>query len=127
MDITTHYEKIVSNFARWKSAEAERASEVGEMREEIGSVIELTGLNKKAFAFVRMLDKQEQDKRDDILRSLMPLLAMMDTHWNGNRTPDMFVEPVEPIETPRKPTADLSPEIRAESDDFDRHLAEVAG
>lgn len=152
MELTVHYEKIVSNMARWKSGEKDRASDAGEMREEIGSLIELTGLNKKAFSFVRMLDKQEPEKREDILRSLTPLLDMMETHWNGNKTPDMFEageEPVEPA-APGKPSYDPDAdfdeigvvpasdediayvaeadagEIAEEAVAFEDHLAEVA-
>lgn len=121
MDLQTYYEKIVTNMARWKSDEKNRASDAGDMREEIGNLLDLTGLNKKAFAFVRMLDKQEPDKREDILRSLKPLLEMMDTHWNGNKTPDMFdenepVEPAAPGKPSYDPDADLS-EIGVLSDD----------
>ena len=90
MDIATHTDKIIGVMRRVGSNEAERASGAGEDREEIGSLLELTGLHKRAFAFVRMLDKQEPDKRDDILRSLHPLLNMMDGHWNSQKTPDMF-------------------------------------
>lgn len=144
MDITVHYEKIVTNMARWKSGEKERASDAGDMRQEIGKLLDLTGLNKKAFAFVRMLDKQEPEKREDILRSLRPLLEMMDTHWNGNKTPDMFdadaVEPAAPGKPSYDPDADLSEigvgpqhepapmddEIADEADAFERQLAEVS-
>lgn len=146
MELTVHYEKIVSNMARWKSGEKDRASEAGEMREEIGRLIELTGLNKKAFSFVRMLDKQEPEKREDILRSLTPLLDMMETHWNGNKTPDMFEageEPVEPA-APGKPsydpdadfdeigvvqasdTEEPDSEIAEEADAFEAQLAQVS-
>jgi len=131
MQIDVHYEKIVNNLARWKSGEKDRASDAGEMREEIGSMLELTGLNKKAFSFVRMLDKQEPDKREDILRSLTPLLAMMDTHWNGNKTPDMFeapeaVDPVEEGEALPKPSYEPDPDLQSDMDDFEANLAQVA-
>ena len=141
-EFTHHHDKIMSKFAKWKSQEAERASDVGEQREEIGALLELTGINKKAFAFVRSLDKLEADKRSDVLRSLTPMLDMFDRHWNGNATPDMLDLP--------KPTyaADLDlsddapepedddvddgfdedgdPEIQEEADDFDDALARAA-
>lgn len=134
MELSVHYDKIVNSFAAWKSGERDRASDAGEMRAEIGQLLELTGLNKKAVSFVRALDKLEQDKRDAVLRSLHPLLDLMDRAWNGNRTPDMFDEqdPVEPAtDAPRKPSykADLDvggdPDIAAEADDFSKHLADV--
>ncbi len=137
MDLDVHYDKIVSSFSDWKSQERSRASEAGEMREEIGQFLELTGLNKKAVSFVRALDKLEADKRDDVLRSLTPLLEVMDRAWNGNRTPDMFEQPA--VETasdaPRKPSYEqdftveddpVDPEIAAEDEAFESHLAEVA-
>ena len=143
-EFTHHHDKIMSKFAKWKSQEATRASDVGEQREEIGALLELTGINKKAFAFVRSLDKLEADKRSDVLRSLTPMLDMFDRHWNGNATPDMLDKPLP------KPTyaADLDlsddapepeddnvddgfdedgdPEIQEEADDFDDALARAA-
>ena len=79
-----------------RSAREERASDAGEDREEIGSLIEFTGLHKKAVSFVRMLHKQEDDKRADILRSLHPFWEMMEAYWDGQKTPDMFADAVEP-------------------------------
>lgn len=140
MELTVHRDKIINSFARWKQGEADRASDAGEMREEIGKVIDLTGLNKKAFSFVRMLDKQAPDKRADILRSLEPLLKLMQPHWDGSNTPDMFtdnddaVDPVED-EAPRsasyQPDEELFPaagdaEIAEEADEFEKALSEAA-
>lgn len=129
MDLNVHYEKIVSNFAAWRDAERQRASDAGETRAEIGKLLELTGLNKKAVSFVRALDKMEEEKRDDVLRSLTSLLDLMDRAWNGNKTPDMFDDDqpaVEPAsEGPRKPSYQPDPDFAGEVDDFDRHLAEV--
>ena len=58
MELAIHQNKIINTFDRIGSREKERASDAGEDREEIGSLIELTGLNKKAVAFARMLHKQ---------------------------------------------------------------------
>ena len=90
MELSVHHDKIVNTIEALKSNERNRASEAGEDREEIGNFLELTGLNKKAFSFVRSIDKLEADKRDDVLRSLHPLLDLMDKRWNGQNTPDMF-------------------------------------
>lgn len=133
MDITAHHDKIIGTFDRIGSREKTRASEAGEDREEIGSMIELTGLNKKAVSFTRALHKMEADKRADVLRSLKPLLEMMEGHWDGQKTPDMFdptadaVEPAEVPAPPRKPSYEPDPDLQEEADDFDKHLAEVAG
>lgn len=139
MDIATHTDKIIGVMRRVGSNEAERASGAGEDREEIGSLLELTGLHKRAFAFVRMLDKQEPDKRDDILRSLHPLLEMMDGHWNGQRTPDMFeTASTQAGEAQNEPDPDdeetdeeveddeTDPELAADDAEFEAHLAEVS-
>jgi len=138
MELTVHRDKILRVMGGIKEREAGRSSEAGEDREEIGSLLELTGINKKAFSFIRALDKMAQDKRDDVLRSLDPLLEMMDRHWNGNATPDMFEatedEPVEAAALPAPSyAADFDPgeddtpsDLDAEQDAFDKHLAEVA-
>lgn len=90
MELHVHEDKITGLMGRLKGREAGRASEAGEDREAIGSMLELTGLNKKAFSFVRALDKLDDDKRDDVLRSLTPLLELMQPHWDGQSTPDML-------------------------------------
>lgn len=90
MELSVHHDKIVNTIEALKSNERNRSSEAGEDREAIGHLLELTGLNKKAFSFVRSIDKLESDKRDDVLRSLHPLLDLMDKRWNGQNTPDMF-------------------------------------
>lgn len=90
MELQAHEDKITGLMGRLKGREAGRASEAGEDREAIGSMLELTGLNKKAFSFVRALDKLDDEKRDDVLRSLTPLLDLMRPHWDGQSTPDML-------------------------------------
>ena len=133
MEISVHQDKIIGTFNRIGARERERASDAGEDREEIGSLIEFTGLHKKAVSFVRMLHKQEDDKRADILRSLHPLLEMMEAYWDGQKTPDMFADAVEPAgEEPIDEPADDNGEpgdedLQAEADDLDAHLAEVSG
>lgn len=130
-DITIHQDKIINTMARLKSREAERASDTGEDRETIGAMLDLTGLNKVAFSFVRRLDKLEGDKRDDVLRSLHPLLDLMDGHWNGNRTPDMFDGSVDPEDEPfdddpEDDEGEFDDEIADEANAFEAHLAQVA-
>lgn len=129
MELAIHQNKIINTFDRIGSREKERASDAGEDREEIGSLIELTGLNKKAVAFARMLHKQEPDKREDILRSLRPLLDLMEAHWQGQSTPDMFGDAVEHDEPPAF-DRDVAysgddEELSEATDDFLNHLAEV--
>lgn len=107
MELAVHQEKILNTIATINSNERGRASDAGEDREEIGSLLELTGLNKKAFSFVRALDKMEAEKRDDVIRSLTPLMDLMEKKWNGQTTADMFDDAPEPVS----------------GDDFEAHLA----
>lgn len=90
MELSTYFDKITGLMGRVKGREANRASEAGEDREEIGSMLELTGLNRRAFSFVRSLDKMQPEKRDDVLRSFDSLRDMLDPHWDGQSTPDML-------------------------------------
>lgn len=117
MDLAVHQNKIINTFDKIGSREKERASDAGEDREEIGAMLELTGLHKKAVSFCRMLHKQEPDKRDDILRSLHPLLGLMEAHWGGQSTPDMFRDADKDED---------EDDLQGDADDFEAHLAEVA-
>lgn len=112
MDLSIHQDKILTTMADIKSNERSRASEAGDDREKIGNLLELTGLNKKALSFVRSIDKMEPDKREDVLRSLHPLLDLLDKSWNGQNTADMFEGSAEPS--------------RPAADDFDNTLAAAA-
>lgn len=140
-----HDDKLLKKIAQWKGEDASRASEVGEQRAEIKDFLELTGWNKTALAWMRKLDKLDEDKRDDILRSFDDLRGTLDKHWNGQSTPDMFATAeaaAEEAEAP-EPLADGEtidddddapdpdddedgdPEIAAEADDFEAHLAQI--
>lgn len=90
MELAVHQAKIVGLMRRVKANEADRASDAGSDRKEIGQLLELTGLHKKAFSVIRSLDKMTDEKRSDCLRSLNALLELMDPVWNGQKTPDMF-------------------------------------
>lgn len=118
MELAVHQNKILNAMSRFKSQEAERASDAGEMREEIGSLLKLTGLNKKAFSFVRAIDKMPEEKRDDVLRSLTPLLEMMDKHWNGQSTPDML-DAADEAPEPEPVSADDLEQFTPDDDDTD--------
>lgn len=85
-----HTEKLHRKLNEWKGQDQSRASEVGEQRADIKEFLELTGWNKTALAFVRKLDKLDEDKRNDILRSLHDLLEEMRPVWDENGTGDMF-------------------------------------
>jgi hypothetical protein len=129
MELAVHQNKIINTFDKIGSREKERASDAGEDREEIGKLLDLTNLNKKAVSFCRMLHKQEPDKRADIIRSLKPLLDLMEKHWDGQNTPDMFTgradEPAEPEGQPESTYEGSNAEIAAEDAAFEAHLANV--
>ena len=137
MDLSIHQDKILTTMADIKSNERSRASEAGDDREEIGNLLELTGLNKKALSFVRSIDKMEPDKREDVLRSLHPLLNMMDGHWNSQKTPDMFetastqagesqADPDDDETDDEVEDGETDPELAADDAEFESHLAEVS-
>jgi hypothetical protein len=109
MDLTTHERKILGTMRRIRDREEGRASDAGEDREEIGSLLELTGLHKKAFSFVRSLDRMAEEKRNDVIRSLHPLLAMMQPHWDGGTKDwvDETGEDEEPEPEGEAPSADV--------------------
>lgn len=90
MELAVHQAKITGLMRRVKANEADRASDAGSDREEIGQLLELTGLHKKAFGVIRSIDKMTDEKRQDCLRSLNALLELMEPVWNGQKTPDMF-------------------------------------
>lgn len=137
MDLSIHQDKILTTMADIKSNERSRASEAGDDREEIGNLLELTGLNKKALSFVRSIDKMEPDKREDVLRSLHPLLDLMDKSWNGQNTADMF-ENASTLASDAQAghhddetddeaeDDDPDPELAADEAEFESHLAEVS-
>lgn len=154
-DMTIWADKIVNSVVRWRQQDADRASEVGDQRENIKQFLEITGIHKTALSWVRKLDKMEPAKRDDLLRSFDAVRNdVMEPHWSGNKTPDMFDSPVEPVPDAvpaemRKPSYDdnfdpadddgepswreekqiqneAEAELEAEADDFDTHLAAAA-
>lgn len=126
MELSVHFDKITGLMGRVKSREASRASEAGEDREDIGSMLELTGLNKKAFSWGRMLDKMEPEKREDVLRSFDALRDMLEPHWDGQTTPDMLdgKPPVdEADEEPEDDESEEEPEPEdAETADFNKEV-----
>ena len=115
MELAVHQAKITGLMRRVKANEADRASDAGSDREEIGQLLELTGLHKKAFGVIRSIDKMTDEKRQDCLRSLNALLELMDPVWNGQKTPDMFEDGVEPEH-----------DDAIQTDDFEAELNEAA-
>jgi hypothetical protein len=141
MELSVHHDKIINTLNKHIGHERDRASEAGADREEHGKMLELTGLNKTATAFIKKLHKMEQDKRDDVLRSFDALRFEMEKNWGGQRTGDMFdpaddaVEPSDDVpekwddEEPvlSKPSYQPDPDLQRDADDFEKQLAAVAG
>ena len=50
------------------------------------------GLHKKALSDIRRIDKMDDDKRDDYFRSFDKLRETLSGNWEGQKTPDMFVD-----------------------------------
>ena len=146
MSLQPYHDRIINTVNSIISNERERASGAGEDREKIGALIEQTGVHAKSMAFVKMLHKQEPDKRADILRSFDALRAEFEKNWGGQKTADMFGDDKQDVkpapqggnapsyvadldlsdETPVSFDDDGDPDIQEEADDFETALAEAA-
>ena len=139
MELAVHQDKILNLTRRINQNERDRASDAGEDRAEIGQMLELTTVNKKAYSWMRGLAKMEQDKRDDVLRSFDALRPIFEKEWEGQSTTDMFAgqadeaaEPLHPGETidddwpeEGQPAPPRDPQIAEDEDDFEAALAQV--
>jgi len=122
------HDALIAFAAARNREDAKRASSAGESRQEIGTFLEETGMNGKALSWMRQVLKvadKDEDKARDIIRSLDKALPMIREHVTGQTTPDMFGEgdAVEPLQDGEALPRD--PGMQAETDDFDRHLAQV--
>jgi hypothetical protein len=148
MDLKIYHDRIINTVNSIISNERDRASDAGEDREAIGTLIEQIGVNKKAMSFVKSLHKMEPDKREDTLRSFDALRGEFEKNWGGQKTADMFekepeaVDPAplgKPSYEPDEAFAEVGigpesddetvpfadDEIAEESAAFEDHLAEV--
>lgn len=104
--------RLHSKLNQWRSDDASRAFEAGERREDMKSFLELTGWNKTALSMIARLNKLDEDKRQDVLRSFDEMRSEMQPVWDAGDTPDMFDDP-----------ADYSEPDEFESDDPDQDPA----
>lgn len=140
MELAVHEDKILNSIEKFKADEKTRASDAAGTRQEIGKLCELTGVNNKAFAMIRQLDKASDERREDILRSFDALRDIMAKRWDGQSTPDMLDgdEPEEAEEAePETAEADADeveiegetpegdPELAAEAADFEEQANQV--
>lgn len=139
------HDELIGKIDKWNGEDRARASTAAETRGEIGAFTERTGMNPKALSMVRTIKKAAlkdggQAKAMDIIRSLELALPMVKADIGGQQSEmdldgdePVTEEPLEPVEAEvlKRPTygddGHLSdPEIAAEADEFDAHLAEVA-
>ena len=94
------HDTLIAHVAARNNEDSIRASSAGESRQKIGEFLEDTGLNSKAYSWIRSILKQKtQEKQMDIIRSLEVARPMVKAHVAGQSTPDMFDgEPVQPAE-----------------------------
>jgi hypothetical protein len=101
---TVSHDELIAKIARLNEADSDRASDVGEQRQEIGEFLESTGINNVAFSLARRLLKMKESKARDVLLSLNTIIPMVEAHITGQGTPDMFTD--EPSDAPREPVGD---------------------
>lgn len=87
------HDVLISNMAARNAEDAERASSAGESRSAIGVFLETTGMNSKAYSWMRqILKKKKQADQMDIIMSLEVALPMVKAHVAGQGEADMFDE-----------------------------------
>lgn len=134
------HDHLIGKIDKWNGEDRARASTAAETRGEIGNFTEQTGMNAKALSMLRTIKKAAakdggQAKAMDIIRSLEKGLPMVKADVTGQEDlPGLDDDPVEPA-APGKPSYDpeadfdeigvRDPEIAAEADEFETHLAEV--
>lgn len=139
------HDALIGKIEKWNREDRSRASTAAETRGEIGRFVETTGINAKALSVLRTIEKAAQKdggqaKAMDIIRSLEKGLPMIKAHVMGqDDLPGLDEEP-EPVEPapmgkpsydPDEDFAEIGvvvgdPEIAAEADAFDAHLAQVS-
>jgi hypothetical protein len=137
------HDELIGKVDKWNGEDRARASTAAETRGEIGAFTERTGMNPKALSMVRTIKKAAmkdggQAKAMDIIRSLEMALPMVKADISGQQSEmdlggAVTEDPLEPVEAEvlKRPSYGDDghlgdPEIAAEADDFDAHLAEVA-
>lgn len=138
------HDELIDEIEARNRDDAKRSSSAGESRQKIGEFLDATGMNSQAFSICRsILKKPDTQKAMDVILSLEKALPMVRAHVTGQGTADMFPDhnpdPVEPAETVEQAAERFAPDagagvqageavdLAAETDDFERHLAEVEG
>ncbi|GIT90130.1 hypothetical protein JANAI62_03870 [Jannaschia pagri] len=90
-DLNVDHDNLVSHMDAWARGESKSASEAAERRGEIRQFLDDNpGLHKKALSDIRRIDKMDDEKRADYLRSFDHLRDLLQGQWEGQSTPDMF-------------------------------------
>jgi hypothetical protein len=93
------HDELIAHMAARNIEDSERASSAGESRQKIGAFLDETGMNSRAYSWIRSILKQKtREKQMDIIRSLKASLPMVEAHVAGQTTPDMFDDPVTPAD-----------------------------
>ena len=122
--------EVLQNMQDFNTEDSERASDAGESRQRIGTFLEKTGINNKAFSHCRMILRQKKDdKRQDWLRSMEALLPLMREQIAANGTRDAFDVPEGAKATAAELAADgfPDPEFETPSDDDEGQPEDEAG
>jgi hypothetical protein len=111
---------VLERMQSFNKEDSERASDAGESRQRIGEFLEKTGINNKAFAFVRMVLRTKKDeKRQDILRSMRALMPILEQQIAEGGTKDAFDVPAaaRDLAADGFPDTDFEDDMAAQADD----------
>jgi hypothetical protein len=82
--------ELIDKLSSWQRQQDSANSINAEIRQDKGQFIDDTGINKKALSVFGQLNKMDDDKREDFLRSWDEHIGDLRAHWAGQSTPDMF-------------------------------------
>tara|TARA_R110000868_G_scaffold237132_9_gene491633 strand:- start:37695 stop:38204 length:510 start_codon:yes stop_codon:yes gene_type:complete len=144
-DIEVTHDALLGQIEARTKEEHARQSDAGESSAKITKFLEDTGLNGQAFSWLKTImkklpKKNGEQKAMDIIRSLNVGLPMLEDHIVGQGTQPLGLgEPADyegdgetppdddgdGEEVPLGDDEDADPDISAEAEAFDKHLAEV--
>lgn len=138
-DASLEADELIQAMKEFNTEDSERASDAGESRQRIGTFLEKTKLNNKAFSFFRgLLRVKKESTRLDILRSVELILPAIKAEVKATTTVDAFDTPLAAIKAAEAEKAAESnvirpfkgsgdPDFNAEVEAFDKAAAENLG
>lgn len=87
-------EEAISELADGKLAVSEATNA---LRSQIKTTLETTGWNKDALAIIRRIAAMSETKRADCLRTLLPMMDVMDAAIWADERADMLADPTEEL------------------------------